>query len=317
MKKQLLIIIAILLGCSPNNSGIVESTGSLEATQIDIRSEVGGRILKLHYDEGDRVRPGDILAEIDHEKLDYELSNAQARVKELEARLLLLLRGFRDEEVQKAKEALLQAEAQLQESQRDFERVKKLFKEGVASDNTRDVAETTYTVSLKRYEMAKKDYEIFLDGYRTEEVAAAQAAKESAEASVQLIKRKIRDATITSLAAGVVSERYVEHGEIVSSGSLLFSLIDLQDLWIMAYVSEKNLGHVKLGQKGYVFIDSFPQKKFSGTVTFISPEAEFTPKNIQTKEERVKLVYGVKLNLQNEEELLKPGMPADVSIETE
>lgn len=293
----------------------MESTGSIEATQIDIRSEVGGRILKLHFDEGDRIKPEDVLAEIDHEKLDYELKNAQARVKELGARLLLLQRGFRDAEVRKAKEALLEAEVQLQDARREYKRIQKLFDGGVASDHEKDRAETAFKAALKQYERAKQDYEIFHEGFRSEEITAAQAAKESAEAYVALAERRIRDATIVSPAKGIVSERYVEQGEIISPGSLLFSIIDLQDIWIMAYVSEKNLGKVRLGQNGYVFIDSFPEKKFPGKVTHISPEAEFTPKNIQTKEERVKLVYGVKVQVQNDEELLKPGMPADVIIE--
>lgn len=315
MKTLLLISTLILFGCNQKNTNIVESTGTIEATQIDIRSEVGGEILKLYFDEGDRVKPSDVLAEIDHEKTDYELKNAQGRVKELTARLSLLQHGYRDQEVQKAKEVLLEAEIQLQDSKREYKRIQELFDNGVASDHEKDRAQTAYNASLKRYERAKKDYEIFHEGFRSEEIAAAQAAKEGAEALVKLIDRRIQDATIDSPARGIISERYVELGEMASPGSLLFSIIDLQDIWIMAYVSEKNLGRVQLGQTGYVFVDSFPKEKFPGKVTYISPEAEFTPKNIQTKEERVKLVYGVKVQVKNDEELLKPGMPADVFIE--
>ena len=318
MKKSVfLVIFLILSGCSQNSGNIVESTGTIEATQIDIRSEAGGQILKLHFDEGDRVAPGDILAEIDHEKLGYELKNARMRLQELQARLSMFQYGFRDEEVQKAKQALLEAEIQLKDAKREYKRIQKLFNDGVASDHDKDKAETTYKSSLKRYDRAKEDYQIFSDGYRVEEVSAARAAMESAQAVVDLTKRKIKDATITSPAKGIISERYVEPGEIVTPGSLLVTITDLQDCWIMAYISEKNLGKVKLGQTGYVCIDSFTEKKFTGKVTYISPEAEFTPKNIQTKEERVKLVFGVKVKVNNKEELLKPGMPADVIIEVE
>jgi len=318
MKKNIfLVLFLVLFGCSQKRGNIVESTGTIEATQIDIRCEVGGQILKLDSDEGDRVRTGDVLAEIDHEKLDYELKNGQMRVQELQARLSLLQYGFRDEEVQKAKEALLEAEIKLQDAKREYKRIQKLFNDGVASDHNKDKAETAYRSFLKRYDRAKEDYQIFDGGYRVEEVAAAQAAMESAQALVDLTKRKIKDATITSPAKGIISERYVEPGEIVTPGSLLFTITDLQDCWIMAYISEKNLGKVKFGQTGYVCIDSFPERKFPGKVIYISPEAEFTPKNIQTKEERVKLVFGVKVEVNNDEELLKPGMPADVIIEVE
>jgi len=313
----LVALLALAAGCSLDNNRIVESTGTIEATQVDIRSEVGGQILKLHVDEGNRVQPGDILAEIDHEKLDYELKNAQGKVQELDARLSLLQHGFRQEEVRKAKEALHEAEIQLQDAQRENARVQRLYQDKVVSDQVKDSTETAYKSAMKRFERAKQDNEIFKVGYRSEEIAAAVAAKESATAAMSLMERKVRDATIQSPARGIISERYVEPGELVSPGSILFSIIDLQDIWIMAYVSEKNLGKVKVGQAGYVTIDSFPGKKFPGTVIYISPEAEFTPKNIQTKEERVKLVYGVKVQIKNDEELLKPGMPADVVLQVQ
>jgi HlyD family secretion protein len=316
MKRLFCFVIAVLIlsGCKVQGNSTVESTGTIEATQIDVRCEVSGRLLKLHYDEGDRVKPGDVLAEIDHEKMDYELQEARSRISELDARLALLQHGYRIAEVQKAEHMLMEADIELQRAKRDFERFQRLFQEGVASDRERDQAQTNYWASQKRYDRAQKDYQIFKDGFRQEEIAAAQSAKESAEAIVQLITRRIKDASVLSTASGVISERYVEPGEIVSAGSLLFSVRDLQDTWIMAYISEKHLGKVMLGQTGYAFIDSFPDKKFSGKVTYISPEAEFTPKNIQTKEERVKLVYGVKVQLDNAEELLKAGMPADVMI---
>ncbi|MBN2107922.1 MAG: efflux RND transporter periplasmic adaptor subunit [Deltaproteobacteria bacterium] len=293
----------------------MESTGTIEATQVDIRSEVAGRILNLAFDEGDRVKPGDVLASIDHEKMDLELQNAQGRLQEAQARLDQLQSGFRKEDVRKAQEALQEAEIFFDNAKREYERVQKLYTDKVAPESTRDSLETSYRSAQKRYERAKQDNQMLQSGYRVEDIAAGQAVRESAEAAVNLIKRRIKDATITSAGKGIISERYVEPGELVSVGSVLFSIIDLQDMWIMAYVSEKNLGKVKIGQAAAVSVDSFPDRTFPGKVIYISPEAEFTPKNIQTKEERVKLVYGVKVQIKNDEELLKPGMPADVAIE--
>jgi HlyD family secretion protein len=229
----------------------------------------------------------------------------------------MLQSGFRKEDVGKAQEALQEAEIIFENAKRDYERVRKLHADKVAAENTRDTVETNYKSAQKRYERAKQDNNILQSGYRVEDIAAGQAVKESAEAAVNLIKRRIKDATITSAGKGIISERYVEPGELVSVGSVLFSIIDLQDMWIMAYVSEKNLGKVKIGQAADVSVDSFPDRKFPGKVIYISPEAEFTPKNIQTKEERVKLVYGIKVQIKNDEELLKPGMPADVAIAIE
>lgn len=317
MKKYLLLFLLLqTLGtCNQNTDNLVEFTGILEATQIDIRAEARGQILQIHFDEGAQVKPGNVLAEIDHEKLDYELKQAQARVKELEANLSLLQKGFRDAEIEKAKEFFLEAEIQLKESKRQYNRIQELFDREVVSVHQRDRAETALKSALKRYEMAKKDYQIFQEGYRKEEIVSTQAAKESAEAIVNLIKRKVLDATVVIPANGVINEIYVEPGELVSPGTLLAKVIDLQDIWIMAYVSENNLEKIQLGQTVKIFVDSYPNREFLGKVTSIYPEAEFTPPNIQNKEERAIPVYGVKIQIDNTDELLKLGMPADAIIE--
>ena len=305
----------LVSGCNRSNTNLIESTGTIEATEVDIRSEVSGKILTLYFDEGDWVKKGDVLSEIDHEKRDIELAQAKARLAEAEAQLTLLIKGLRDKEVERARETFLESEVLLKDSKREYKRIQKLYDEEVVDLGSRDKAEAAYEASQKRYEIAKKNYEIALEGSRKEEIQAGEAVKEAAKAQTKLIERQIADATVTIPIDGVISERYVELGEFLSVGSLIATVIDLTHVWIMAYVSEKNLGKVKLGQRGKVMIDSFPHKEFIGKVTYISPEAEFTPKNIQTKEERVKLVFGVKIEVDNPNQELKPGMPADAIIE--
>ncbi len=301
--------------CNRTSSNLIESTGTIEATEVDIRAEAAGKILKLNYDEGDWVRRGDVLADIDHEKLDFQLAEAKARLAEADARLTLLVKGLRDKEVQRAYESHLESEVLLKDSKREYDRIQRLFDQEVVDLGTRDKTEAAYEAAQKRYEIAKKNYEIAAEGSRAEEIAAGKALKEAAEAQVRLIEQQIQDATAVIPIDGVISERYVELGEFVSTGTLLATVIDLKHVWIMAYLSEKNLGKVKLGQQGKIMIDSFPHKEFIGKVTYISPEAEFTPKNIQTREERVKLVYGVKIEADNPDQELKVGMPADAIIE--
>ncbi len=301
--------------CSRNDSNLIESTGTIEATEVDIRTEASGRILTLNYDEGDWVKKGDILAGLDHEKRDIELSQANAQLAGAEAKLAMLIKGLRDKEVERARETLLEAKVQSKDSKREFKRIQKLYDEGVVDLGSRDKAEAAYETAQKRYEIAGKNYEIAVEGSRKEEIQAGEAVKDAADAQVKLIERQIEDATVEIPIDGVISERYVELGEFVSVGSLIATVIDLKHVWIMAYVSEKNLGKVTLGQQGKIFVDSFPDKEFTGKVTYISPEAEFTPKNIQTKEERVKLVFGIKIEVENPEQELKPGMPADAIIE--
>ena len=318
-KNLAICIISVTIlsyGCNRDSSNLIESTGTVEATEVDIRSEASGKILALYFDEGDWVKKGDVIAEIDHEKLDIELTQAKARLAETEAQLTLLIKGLRDKEVERARETLLESKVLLKDNKREYTRIQKLYEEEVVDLGSRDKAEAAYEAAQKRYEIAKKNYEIALEGSRKEEIQAGEAVKEAAEAQVKLIERRIEDATVTIPIDGVISERYVELGELMSVGSLIATVIDLTHVWVMAYVSEKNLGKVKLGRQGKVMVDSFPHKEFIGKVTYISPEAEFTPKNIQTKEERVKLVFGVKIEVDNPDQELKPGMPADAVIET-
>ncbi len=310
-------VLLFCAGCARKADSIVESTGTIEATQIDVRCEVGGMLRALNYDQGDRVERGAVMAHIDHQKLDWQLKRAQAAVAEMDARLALLQHGYRREEVEKAQKVLQEADVQRENALREYRRIQKLYKEGVASDHERDKAYTACESARKRCEQAREQYMMVSSGFREEEIAAARAAQQSAQAQAQLIRTQIEDATVTAPGSGIVDERYVEHGEVVSAGSLLFSIVDLQDCWIMAYVSEKSLGRVHTGQKASVSVDSFPDKTFPGRVVYISSEAEFTPKNVQTKEERVKLVFGVKVEIDNARELLKPGMPADVIIQAE
>ena len=318
-KNLVICIISVSIlsyGCDRDSSNLIESTGTVEATEVDIRSEASGKILALYFDEGDWVKKGEVIAEIDHEKLDIELAQAKARLAETEAQLTLLIKGLRDKEVERASETLLESKVLLKDNKREYTRIQKLYEEEVVDLGSRDKAEAAYEAAQKRYEIAKKNYEIALEGSRKEEIQAGEAVKEAAEAQVKLIERRIEDATVTIPIDGVISERYVELGELMSVGSLIATVIDLTHVWVMTYVSEKNLGKVKLGRQGKVMVDSFPHKEFIGTVTYISPEAEFTPKNIQTKEERVKLVFGVKIEVDNPDQELKPGMPADAVIET-
>lgn len=318
--KNLVICITCLTilsyGCNRGRPNLIESTGTVEATEVDIRSEASGKILALYFDEGDWVKKGDVIAEIDHEKLDIELVQAKARLAETEAQLKLLIKGLRDKEVERARETLLESKVLLKDNKREYKRIQKLYDEEVVDLGSRDKAEAAYEAAQKRHEIARKNYEIALEGSRKEEIQAGEAVKEAAEAQVKLIERRIEDATVTIPIDGVISERYVELGELMSVGSLIATVIDLKHVWVMAYVSEKNLGKVTLGRQGKVMVDSFPDKEFIGKITYISPEAEFTPKNIQTKEERVKLVFGVKIEVDNPDQELKPGMPADAVIET-
>jgi HlyD family secretion protein len=180
------------------------------------------------------------------------------------------------------------AEAQFEKAQNDLERYTKLFRDGVISPQQMDSAKTAYDVAVSQLQMSRA-------ALKTSEV-------------------RLRDSVIFASLMGIVLRKNVEEGETVAAGTSLFTIGDLENPWIKVYVKEDKLGFVKLGQTAQVTTDSYPGKIYEGAVTYISSEAEFTPKNVQTREERVKLVFGVKVSVKNVNNELKPGMPADVKI---
>jgi HlyD family secretion protein len=180
------------------------------------------------------------------------------------------------------------AQAEFNKAQKDLDRFARLYQEGAISSQQMDSAKTTYEVAVSRLDLSK--------------------------ASLKTAEVRLRDMMVFSPIAGVVLRKNVEAGETVSAGTPVFTIGDLENPWVKVYVKEDKLGLVKRGQKAEVMVDSYPKKIYDGTVTSIASEAEFTPKNVQTREERVKLVYGVKVSVKNQDQELKPGMPADVKI---
>jgi HlyD family secretion protein len=191
-------------------------------------------------------------------------------------------------QVAQSRAVLENADAQLEKAKNDYTRAELLFKKEAISAQQMDAAKTQYDVSLAQIRQSAASL-------RTSEV-------------------RLRDSVLYAPVSGVVLRKNVEAGETVAVGTPIFTIGDLENPWIKVYVKEDKLGLVKLGQKAHVGTDSYPEKVYDGVITYISSEAEFTPKNVQTQEERVKLVFGVKVSVTNTNDELKPGMPADVKI---
>lgn len=307
---------AFVISCSRQDQreGIITASGTIEATEIYLRTEVSGRIIRFDLKEGDKVNKGDIVCQQDHQKLDYQLEQSEAQVDEIEARLALLRKGARKEQIERAKAALDRTKSALAESEREYKRIERLVSEKARPSAHLERAQTALEMSERQYEIAQKEYQIIRLGSRKEEIEAAEAQLKQAIAGANLIKSQIEDATIISPRRGVLTEKLAEQGEFLPAGSLVAKMTDINDIWMKIYLSEIEYGKVRLGDKVWVSIDSFPDKRFEGRIIYLSPEAEFTPKNIQTKEERIKLVFAVKLTIDNPQGYLKPGLPADAQI---
>jgi HlyD family secretion protein len=319
MKKINLIILLILIilytGCSNSDDlNYIEGSGNIEVTNIVLSSQTSGNVEQIIFNEGDQAELGDTLLIIDHELLLIKLKQAVAGMNAAKAQLDLAITGARKEDIKLAEEQLNQAKSNFESASADFERMKNLYSEKVITKKQFDDAETRYLISQSQLNAATENLRKVKNISRPEEIIQVRSNFENAEANVQLIKKQIKDSHIISPMNGFVVERFVELGESVNFGSSTYKISDLSTVQLVVYVNEENLGKVKLGQKAEVFTDSFKEKAYEGKVIYISPEAEFTPKNIQTKDERTKLVFAVKIELKNPEFELKAGMPADAKI---
>jgi HlyD family secretion protein len=190
-----------------------------------------------------------------------------------------------------------------------------LFTAGVASENQRDSARANRDVARGQYEVALEELKLLEAGARPDQIKAARHQLEQAEAALRLARIRLEKARIFSPISGTVLVKSSEQGEVVSPGVPIVTIADLGDMWVKIYIDEVNIGNIRLGQPARVRVDSFPEREFSGKITYISDEAEFTPKNIQTREDRVKLVFAVKVGIDNAGGLLKPGMYADIELD--
>jgi len=318
MKRKIttlgLVILAGLACSNGRDRNDITASGTIEAVEVNVASKVAGEILSLAVQEGAKVRPGDILATIDHSTADIQLRQAEAGVRLGEAQLALLVKGARSEDIRQAEAALRQAEAALKVAADDAGRMRELFRTGSVTSKQRDDAEARLTVATAQQSVAAEALNKVRRLARPEEIQAAEARLAQARAAADLLAKTIADSTVVAPAGGIVTHKAAEAGELVTPGATIFTLADLDSVYVMIYVTELEIGRIKLGGEVEVRIDAFPDRPFTGTITYISPEAEFTPKNVQTKEDRVKLVFGVKVVIPNPEGLLKPGLPADAVI---
>jgi len=308
-----LLAAVLLWGCSPQDSRL-RGSGTIEAQTVRVSAKTGGEVSQILIDEGSRVEAGDLLARIDSTTLKIRLRQATAGVELAEAQLALLLQGARSEDIRQAEEALTEAEDALRLAADDFARMQALFASGSVTRQQRDEAESRLTAARTRSNSAAAGLDKLQNLARPEEIRAARARLKQAEAAAELLSQEINDCSVRAPSGGYVTQKLVEQGELVSRGLPLFTLADLGTVTLTIYVPEAELARIRLGQTAEVSGDYDPERSLPGKVVYISPLAEFTPKNVQTKEERVKLVFAVKIAVDNPEEYFKPGLPADAVL---
>jgi len=288
----------LLASCNPNPRSNNAVSGTIETDDVRVASRYGGRVRKLFAQEGDSLKAGQSVAELDAAELPARRDRLAALLAELEA-------GPRKEEIAAAKAEWETQLAQLDFARADAKRVEELFAQTAVSANERDQTVMRANALEKNVAAAKSRYDLLLAGTRPEEIAQVRA--QLAELDTQLGEMKI--AAPSDCVLEVLS---VKVGDVLGPNQPIATLLLTNHLWVRVFVPEPWLGQIKLGDSAKVRVDSFPVKSFTGVVEQINRAAEFTPRNVQTVDERIKQVFGVKVRLENSEGQLRAGMSADV-----
>ncbi len=290
-------------------------SGNIEAHESVVSFKVQGRIVELPVQEGQSVTQGDLLARLDDDDYRQQVSVEEATVRTREAELELALAGSRVQEIQAAKQTLLDAQADLELKRAEFRRRQALLAEQGVSREDVDSAATQLKRAQATYERVKQTYDQIVEGTRKEEIAVRRANLELAREALQMSRVKLAYTVLSAPVSGVVLVRQAELGEVVSPGTPVVTIADIDHLWLRGYINETDLGRIRWGQSTTVRTDTYPDKAYQGRVSFISSQAEFTPKSVETHKERVTLVYRIKIDLDNPNHELKPGMPAEAVID--
>ncbi len=304
-------------GCGGSeNKSEVTGTGTVEATESSIAAQVPGRIVKMSFEEGALVQKGDTLAEIDHRSLIQQVNQAKAALVMAKEQYDLLIAGARSEDVKVGEEGVKQAEANFNLARLAFDRTTKLYSEHSVSQSQMDAARTQYDVAQAQLKSAQQTLEKLRHYARPEEIRSAAAQVEQAQAAFDNATIAFEHSYVTGPFSGTVLDKLQEPGDFANVGTPLYTIANLKTMKMTVYINEVDLARIRLNNKAEVLLDGMPNHPFDGKVIYISPTAEFTPKNVETKQDRIKLVFAVKLAIANPEGYLKAGLPADATIFT-
>ena len=292
----------------------VSVTGTIEATQVDVSVKITGRILERLVKEGDKVARGQLLVRLDDSELGADVRRQEAALRSAQATLRDLQKGARQQEIEDARAAVSSAEATRSMTEREFQRNDQLFKQNLIAAQDVDRARQAYEVARAQERSAREKLALILEGSRPDQIDAARWQVTQAESALAQAQSRLREAQVISPIDGVVLRKNLEAGETANPGVPILTLVNPKDVWLRAYVPEPEVGRLKVGDTAILRVDAFPNRVFSGRLIEIGSEAEYTPRNVQTKKERVNLVFRIKIQIDNPEGILKPGLPADADV---
>jgi HlyD family secretion protein len=289
-------------------------SGNVDVHQVELAFRVTGRIANMKVQEGDKVADGDTLATLDRVPFETDVAMARADVDQAQAQLTKTQRGYRVEEIAQARDAVAQREADLTNAQITLQRQKPLLAAGLVTHQQIDDAEARMRQSAAQLAGARDQLALERHGSRIEDIEAQKAQLAAAQARLTKTQTALADTTLLAPSAGIISVRAREAGAIVQAGQTVYTLTLNDPVWIRAYVPQPRLGRIKPGMTVKVTIDSMPGKQYEASVGFISPDAEFTPKTVQTEQVRDDLVYRVRVIASDPDNVFRQGMPVTVLV---
>jgi HlyD family secretion protein len=301
-------------GCSKGSTGGITASGVFEAIEVNVGVKMPGQLKSVNFEEGQQIRAGDMLAEVDCADLVFQIETAKANLSGAKSQHELVVKGARKEDINQAALGEVQASAGYDLAKADYERIKKLYESNAVPKKMMDDADTRLKVSEAQKDSTAELVRKVKKYSRVEEIAMARSRVEAAQSTLDLAEKKLRDCRVIAPSDGWVLKKVFEAGEMVGPSSVVAVTSDLRKLRAVVYLPEADVFRIKLGDKARITTDGSPGRTFEGTVSFISQKAEFTPKNVQTKDERVKQMFAVKLLADNPDLVLKPGLPMDVEF---
>jgi HlyD family secretion protein len=298
---------------SRHNADSLTLYGNVDIREVELAFRVGGRLATVRYDEGDTVKQGDLVAEIDAEPYREALAVASARVEQAQANLAKLKAGTRPQEVERARQAVTEAQAGYDNALLDFNRQSGLVASGASSEKLLEAARARRDENAAKLAQAKEALALAQEGFRAEDIAAAHAELSAAIAQHDQAQTQLDDTRLTAPADGTLIARTREPGSMLAAGTPVYSLSLRNPLYVRAYVDEPSLGKLAPGTRVSVHTDS-SNKAYSGQIGFISPRAEFTPKSVETTDLRTDLVYRLRIVVSDADEGLRQGMPVTVRV---
>lgn len=315
MKKIFIISSLVLLlfsGCSDKKENDLKFYGNVDVRTVSLAFQVSGKIDTINFEEGQKVKKGDVIATLDNALYKEYLKQSTAQVDVQKAQIQKLEKGYRKEDIAKARATMEQKKVLMENAQNTFKRYEKLLTTNSTSEDKYDAAKTAYMSAKSLYAYAKSSFELLENGYEKEDILGAKAQLSALESQKNQHKIHLNDTTLYAPSNGLILTRVQEVGSIVNASQTVIEIAKEDKYWVRSYMSERYLGLIKQGMKALVYTDS--NNKYEGKVSFISPLAEFTPKSVQTEDLRTDLVYRFRIVLNQYDDMIKQGMPVSIKF---